>query len=94
MKKGGGGSRGDTTFVLYKCLDSQSRLYDLGGGCVVGWGFRKAFVLLMGRVFGWDRDLKLDNTLLSGDDPPIVKLCDFGFAKDWETVADMHTHIG
>eukprot|EP00884_Botryococcus_braunii_P018776 jgi/Botrbrau1/5582/Bobra.97_2s0013.1 len=40
------------------------------------------------------RDLKLDNTLLSGDDPPIVKLCDFGFAKDWETVADMHTHIG
>lgn len=43
---------------------------------------------------GGDRDLKLDNTLLSGDDPPIVKLCDFGFAKDWEKVADMHTHIG
>lgn len=26
------------------------------------------------------RDLKLDNALLDGSDPPILKLCDFGFA--------------
>jgi len=29
------------------------------------------------------RDLKLDNTLLDGGDPPRLKLCDFGFAKTW-----------
>jgi len=29
------------------------------------------------------RDLKLDNTLLDGRDPPRLKLCDFGFAKSW-----------
>lgn len=29
------------------------------------------------------RDLKLDNTLLDNSNPPIVKLCDFGFAKQW-----------
>lgn len=27
------------------------------------------------------RDLKLDNTLLDGSDPPYIKICDFGFAK-------------
>ena len=30
------------------------------------------------------RDLKLDNLLLDGSSPPIVKLCDFGFAKSWK----------
>ncbi len=40
------------------------------------------------------RDLKLDNTLLCKGDPPIVKLCDFGFAKDWVDPMDMQTHIG
>jgi serine/threonine-protein kinase SRK2 len=29
------------------------------------------------------RDLKLDNTILDGNDPPRLKLCDFGFAKGW-----------
>ena len=29
------------------------------------------------------RDLKLDNLLLTSHNPPIVKLCDFGFSKYW-----------
>ena len=42
-----------------------------------------------------DRDLKLDNTLLSDDEPPLIKLCDFGFARQWEGQgAQMFTHIG
>jgi len=40
------------------------------------------------------RDLKLDNTLLSADTPPVLKLCDFGFAKTWTEDANMYTHIG
>jgi hypothetical protein len=42
------------------------------------------------------RDLKLDNTLLDDSSPPILKLCDFGFAKTWENYEDanMYTHIG
>lgn len=40
------------------------------------------------------RDLKLDNTLLSSDDPPLIKLCDFGFAREWQADALMYTHIG
>ena len=40
------------------------------------------------------RDLKLDNTLLDGGSPPIIKLCDFGFAKTWTEDANMFTHIG
>ncbi|MCJ1461844.1 hypothetical protein MMC07_000443 [Pseudocyphellaria aurata] len=40
------------------------------------------------------RDLKLDNTLLSDDSPPLIKLCDFGFAKEWADDAQMFTHIG
>ena len=40
------------------------------------------------------RDLKLDNTLLDGNSPRRVKLCDFGFAKQWETDKNMFTHIG
>lgn len=40
------------------------------------------------------RDLKLDNTLLSDDTPPLIKLCDFGFAKEWADDAQMFTHIG
>ena len=42
------------------------------------------------------RDLKLDNTLLSDDEPPLLKLCDFGFARQWEgqNNAQMFTHIG
>lgn len=40
------------------------------------------------------RDLKLDNTLLDDSDPPLLKLCDFGFAKTWTEDANMFTHIG
>ena len=41
------------------------------------------------------RDLKLDNTLLDGSDPPYIKIADFGFAKDWgDTEAQMYTQIG
>ncbi len=41
------------------------------------------------------RDLKLDNTLLDGKKPGRVKLCDFGFAKQWEQdKRNMFTHIG
>ena len=27
------------------------------------------------------RDLKLDNTLLDNQNPPFIKICDFGFAR-------------
>ena len=27
--------------------------------------------------------MKLDNLLLDTQDPPVVKLCDFGFSKSW-----------
>ena len=37
------------------------------------------------------RDLKLDNTLLDGHDPPRLKLCDFGFAKGWGASSNMDT---
>jgi len=40
------------------------------------------------------RDLKLDNTLLDSSDPPIIKICDFGFAKTWSEEANMFTQIG
>lgn len=40
------------------------------------------------------RDLKLDNTLLDDSQPPVIKVCDFGFAKDWTESANMYTHIG
>eukprot|EP00887_Chlorella_sp_A99_P003726 scaffold7.g3726.t1 len=40
------------------------------------------------------RDLKLDNTLLDNSDPPIIKICDFGFAKTWSEEANMFTQIG
>jgi serine/threonine-protein kinase SRK2 len=40
------------------------------------------------------RDLKLDNTLLDTTDPPIIKICDFGFAKTWSEEANMFTQIG
>mmetsp|Transcript_8420 Transcript_8420/g.24143 ORF Transcript_8420/g.24143 Transcript_8420/m.24143 type:complete len:466 (-) Transcript_8420:426-1823(-) len=44
------------------------------------------------------RDLKLDNTLLTDDDPPHIKLADFGFAKSWgaggNEEANMHTILG
>ncbi|KAK9808852.1 hypothetical protein WJX72_005109 [[Myrmecia] bisecta] len=41
------------------------------------------------------RDLKLDNTLLDGSDPPMIKLCDFGFAKNWQGEDNnMYTVIG
>lgn len=40
------------------------------------------------------RDLKLDNTLLDGKSPGRVKLCDFGFAKQWDADKNMFTHIG
>lgn len=42
------------------------------------------------------RDIKLDNSLLGGDRPPRVKLCDFQFAKYWgkPEYARMTTHLG
>ncbi len=40
------------------------------------------------------RDLKLDNTLLTDDNPPLIKLCDFGFSREWQADVPMHTHIG
>ena len=46
------------------------------------------------RCFCLARDLKLDNTLLSDDQPPLIKLCDFGFAREWQADALMYTHIG
>ena len=51
---------------------------------------------LMGALLCCARDLKLDNTLLTDGTPPMIKLCDFGFAKSWEKNegANMHTHIG
>jgi len=40
------------------------------------------------------RDLKMDNTLLDDNDPPRIKLCDFGFAKWWTDAPCMHTITG
>lgn len=40
------------------------------------------------------RDLKLDNTLLDSSKPPVIKICDFGFAKTWSEEANMFTQIG
>ncbi|PRW57692.1 Serine threonine- kinase SAPK9 [Chlorella sorokiniana] len=40
------------------------------------------------------RDLKLDNTLLDSREPPVIKICDFGFAKTWSEEANMFTQIG
>lgn len=40
------------------------------------------------------RDLKLDNTLLDNSDPPLIKICDFGFAKNFDADANMYTRIG
>eukprot|EP00210_Caulerpa_lentillifera_P007428 g7099.t1 len=40
------------------------------------------------------RDLKLDNTLLDENDPPCIKICDFGFSKNFDESSNMHTQIG
>eukprot|EP01025_Chloroclados_australasicus_P034876 TRINITY_DN3560_c2_g1_i1.p1 TRINITY_DN3560_c2_g1~~TRINITY_DN3560_c2_g1_i1.p1 ORF type:complete len:418 (+),score=50.04 TRINITY_DN3560_c2_g1_i1:200-1453(+) len=41
------------------------------------------------------RDLKLDNTLLDDSVPPLIKICDFGFAKNWGDAEDnCYTQIG
>lgn len=42
------------------------------------------------------RDIKLDNTLLDGQLPPTVKLCDFQFSKYWgrPQLTRMKTHLG
>ena len=34
------------------------------------------------------RDLKLDNTLLDDSKPPLIKICDFGFAKEWGDIEE------
>ena len=39
------------------------------------------------------RDLKLDNTLLDDNNPPYIKICDFGFAKMMGQ-DNCHTMIG
>lgn len=41
------------------------------------------------------RDLKLDNTLLDKQNPPFLKICDFGFARSW--AGDLYrtkSHLG
>ncbi len=38
------------------------------------------------------RDLKLDNTLLDGQKPPFLKICDFGFASHFD--AKLTEHLG
>lgn len=38
--------------------------------------------------------LQLDNILLHGDAPAILKLCDFGYSKDGETESDCKTACG
>jgi serine/threonine-protein kinase SRK2 len=41
------------------------------------------------------RDLKLDNLLLDADNPPALKIADFGFAKLWGNEdASCYTLIG
>ncbi|GAX84005.1 hypothetical protein CEUSTIGMA_g11430.t1 [Chlamydomonas eustigma] len=40
------------------------------------------------------RDLKLDNIVLDGHKPPRIKVCDFGFAKNWDEEENMYTQIG
>jgi Protein kinase domain len=38
--------------------------------------------------------VQLDNILLHGDAPAILKLCDFGYSKDGETESDCKTACG
>lgn len=40
------------------------------------------------------RDLKLDNVLLDGSDPPILKLTDFGYAKTWTGLGRNTMNLG
>ena len=41
------------------------------------------------------RDLKLDNTLLDGNDPPVLKICDFGFARQFNNPLERtNSHLG
>ncbi len=40
------------------------------------------------------RDIKLDNTLLSGHNPPYIKICDFGFARGFGEDSLFSTVIG
>ncbi|KAI0820068.1 kinase-like domain-containing protein [Trametes gibbosa] len=40
------------------------------------------------------RDLKLENVLLTKDDPPIVKVADFGLAKAMDTFTNLHSLCG
>ena len=39
------------------------------------------------------RDLKLDNIVLDGHRPPRIKVCDFGFAKNWDDESNMFTQV-
>ncbi len=39
------------------------------------------------------RDLKLDNIVLDGSMPPRIKVCDFGFAKNWDEESKMFTQV-
>lgn len=41
------------------------------------------------------RDLKLDNTLLDDSNPPVVKICDFGFARHFSSPLERtKSHLG
>ena len=71
------------------CVDSLQCLMLAACSCA-------PFIQRLHSLFCPSRDLKLDNTLLDSSTPPMLKLCDFGFAKTWEEneEANMYTHIG
>lgn len=48
-------------------------------------------------IDGCCRDLKLDNTLMDGQKPPFLKICDFGFARHFDQKHGLDrsvSHIG
>ncbi len=78
-----------------RCAEGHVHLALYSVSAMRAWG-GPVWVGLMGALLCCARDLKLDNTLLTDGNPPMIKLCDFGFAKRWENneEANMHTHIG
>ncbi|KAK3267989.1 kinase super protein [Cymbomonas tetramitiformis] len=40
------------------------------------------------------RDIKLENTLVSGTTPPVLKLCDFGYSKSQTWQSNPHSTVG
>lgn len=80
--------------VIY-CICTQLAYYQLGHIHMrVSTGVQSLLSSSLQAAEHACRDLKLDNTLLDNSDPPMLKLCDFGFAKTWTEDANMFTHIG